>query len=305
MKYILSLDGGGVKGIIIVKFLEKLEELLRKEKGIKNLCGMFDMYVGTSIGGIICLSLGFNRCRDYKLLYDAKNLRKIMNKSLWDKIMPVQCEPKYDGIQFKESMEYHFGNKRMNETQKHILVTGYNLEKSKPVIYKSRKDTLKVSQVALITGSAPTFFPCIQVEDKTWETDGGVCANNPAMIAYIEAKKIWIDQKYGDEKDEFKILSIGTGIVDYSIDGDDAKDWGALGWLNNNLANVLNNAPNQLIENQCSQLLGKNYLRINGKLEGVSTEIDNATNKNVEKLKLLGEIWFADNVGRIREFFGI
>lgn len=300
MRYVLSLDGGGIKGIIMIRFLERLQQYLERP-----LYEVFDMYVGSNIGGLIALTLGNNIDIDTKIIYDNKQIKKIIDKSFWDVILPFQFKPKFDGIHFKQVMNKHFGDSTLNNAKKYTLVTSYNLEKSEPIIYKSRKHNILTSEVARITCAVPTYFPCVETSKCTWEIDGSISADNPALIAYVEAKKTWIDCKYNDDKDDFKILSIGTGFKHIHIYGDEAKEWGQPKWLFNNLSNIQRNAPYQMINMQCKQLLGDNYLRINCNLENASNEIDDISKKNIKKLKALGDKLFGMNLGNINKFFGL
>lgn len=307
MKYILSLDGGGGRGVIISTFLARLEIFLSEESGRQiHLSQFFDMFVGTSIGGVLCLGLGsggmMEHCCEF---FSLKNLKRAADKSIWDKILPIQCQPKYDGKGQKDLIDEYIKDIPMNQCPKYTLITTYNLDTNQPIIYKSRKHDINIRDVALMTSAAPIFYPCVKGKDDMWYIDGGLAANNPCMVAYVEAVKTWTRCKYGDEKDEFKILSIGTGHKKIDIEGRDAKDWGLVGWMANNITGIALNAPNQLINNQCQQLLGDKFLRIDSDLGDVSDETDNTDESNFQKSIKLGNRWFEENKCELRKFFGL
>jgi len=286
---ILSLDGGGIRGVAVVQFLKRLESIL--DTPIHEL---FDTFIGTSVGGLIAIKLAsgdsVGDCVDF---CTRDNMMAIMDKSWWDKITPVQFSPKYDGTGIKEVVGKYIKKIPLNKCKKKLLITGYNLNKHDTRIFKSAVDDIDLQTLGLITSAAPTYFPCIEYKGE-WYMDGGIGANNPTMVSYVDAT---------EGKDDFKILSIGTGFKNVMIDGEQATNWGVFEWLKHNIANIAFDAPLRLIDRNVKKLLGKRYLRIDGVCENMC--MDDTSIGNVKALRRMGDEWFEKNEDKLREFFVI
>jgi len=293
---ILSLDGGGIRGVIPARFLERLENSTGK-----SIYDLFDLICGTSTGGLIALHIAANNasganCVD---LYNPENAAKIMYKSLFDKILPIQNKPKYDGEGKREFLQQIFGDKRLLDVKENVLITSFDIVSRESVIFKSfggndSKHNPKVAEVADATSAAPTFFPTISTESlpRRWLIDGGFAANDPAMCGISEALKI------GYKTNEIKLLSIGTGILRKGFKnpekyGESSKKWGGIGWLNNGLVDNLFAGNSSTTQYFSKQILGKNYLRIDGELINCADELDDVSPKNIENLKFLGDNLFS------------
>ena len=137
------------------------------------------------------------------------------------------------------------------------------------------------------TSAAPTYFPAIQVNDR-WFVDGSLSTNNPILIAYSEAKKLW-------PYENIKILSIGTGYDSRSYEGKKVKNWGIFSWLKGGIMQVLmeSNSEHLIAES----LLNNDYLRITSRLINVNHKFDDITDMNLDACKDMGNIWW-NNYGR-------
>ncbi len=289
VRRVLSLDGGGIRGAATAQFLNRLEASLDG----KSLFDTFDLFAGTSTGGIIAGVIGLLQKSGAELpdLYDYKNANRIMNKSLWDRMAGfAQAEPRYDGTGKIDVLTEYFGDRNLNEAQKPVLVVAYDVENRKSDVLKSNGGKVVKAVDALnATSAAPLYFPTAKVagdgEKVRWLIDGGVIANNPAMCAYAEAKKLWPD-------DEIRMLSVGTGSINRPIDGKASQDYGALGWINHDLMGIT--MDESVVEYQAQVILGKNYLRVNSELIGVKDDMDDVSQKNIDDLKGLGDRWFTE-----------
>lgn len=286
-KFILSLDGGGVRGIATVQFLKRLESILDKP-----VHKVFDTFIGTSVGGLIAIKLASGDDIDDCINFCAReNMVTIMDKSWWDNVTPVQFSPKYDGKGIEKIIKKYIKKIPINKCGKKLLITGYNLNKHDTRVFKSTKDDIDLQTLGLITSAAPTYFPCIEYS-REWYIDGGIGANNPTMVSYVDAMEL---------KEDFKILSIGTGFKNVMIDGDQARDWGVFGWLKHHVANIAFDAPLRLIDRQVKKLLGKKYIRIDGEYGNMS--IDDTSVENVKALRQMGDDWFEKNEKELKMFF--
>jgi len=285
IRKILSLDGGGIRGAATAQFLKRLEA----ELGGPSLYDTFDLFAGTSTGGIIAGAIGLLKMHGADLpdLYNYHNANRIMNKSVWDRTMGfAQAEPRYDGKGKIEVLTEYFGNRTLNEAGKPLLVVTYDVELRKSDVLKSTgKEEVRAVDALNATSAAPLYFPTARVdgEEVRWLIDGGVIANNPAMCAYAEAKKHW-------PEDDIRILSVGTGSRTRVIDGKESRDYGALGWINHDLIGIT--MDESVVEYQCRVILGGAFLRVNSELVGVNDDMDDTSQRNINALKGLGDRWF-------------
>lgn len=209
---ILSVDGGGIKGIIPCTILSYIEKKTQTRIG-----RLFHVIAGTSTGGIIALGLtkadedgGFAySANDMLDLYvkhgkdifarrpgDLKSwLGSIVEKGLFDKTFDVK--------KFEEILKTKFGEARLRDSLTNILVTTYSPVEEKPFYFSSRlaktddKENILLREIARSTSAAPTYFKPAKVFDGKKNqafVDGGVFANNPSLLAYSEAKEIWKKQ---------------------------------------------------------------------------------------------------------------
>ena len=110
----------------------------------------------------------------------------------------------------------------------------------------------------------------------------------------MEAKKLF-------KGEQIKVFAIGTGLNRRKIDGKRSKDWGAIGWLKNDILGIM--VESSLQHEVLKDLINEDYLRINSPLNKVNRRMDDYSAKNIEKIKTLGEFWWADNKDLINDFF--
>lgn len=226
-RIILSLDGGGIKGIIEARILAEFEK--RTNKPVHEL---FDMVVGTSTGGLIACGLTSNR-QGFNRPFTAEELVEFFRTNS-TKIFPwvipfsqyIRRGPKYSEKVTKNGIEKllkeNFGDAKLSEAKKPLIVTAVDIAESDIFFFKSHRINGKqyhdhyIRDVCRATSAAPTYFPpafisAINKPDYVEEppcfalVDGGVAANNPVAVAYQEARKL-----FGKDA-EIKIISIGTG----------------------------------------------------------------------------------------------
>lgn len=297
MKKILSIDGGGIRGVAVARFLYLLEE----HSG-RSVYSMFHLFAGASIGGIIALALAVKNMdtREIAEIFSYKNAQIIMPKSPWDRVFGLlQGKPKYDGKGKTQILQSVFGEMKVSESIKPVIVTTYDIERRKTFVIKScttneEEKQIFASAAADATSAAPAYFPPVNIMDNWWLIDGGVVSNNPSMCAFAEARRLW-------PEDEIKVLSIGTGTLTRPIDGNKAKDFGALGWMRHDLLGI--SMDTSMTDYQGRILLGNNYVRVNSELIAVDDDMDNCTMQNIASLKRLGEYWWDVFGLRVLEVF--
>ncbi len=294
---ILSLDGGGIRGAATAQVLLELERDIDC-----SLYDAFDLIAGTSTGGLIAMYLGATKPTGEQIvdMYSAANGRRIFDKSFWDRTLPAQNEPKYDGRGKKKVITKYLGNKHIRSVEKPILITGYDIITRRVAIFKSwggsdseYNPTLR--EIGDITSAAPTFFPTVKSSDtpSRWLVDGGMAANNPGMCAIAEALRL------GKKLEDIRMLSLGTGIPTRGADnankiGRASQDWGGIEWLRHGLIDHLFAGNSSTCEYQCSTLLGDSYVRIDGPLTRASDDLDDVSAGNIENLKWHGSQWYGE-----------
>lgn len=188
---ILSLDGGGIKGIFSAAVLTHLEEDLQI-----NIADHFDLITGTSTGGIIALCLGFGmRPRDIvrfyvdkgPLIFPDTRIKKI--RRCW--------RNKFNPEPLKSALKECFGDKVLGDSRNRLVIPSYNIGEDDVYLFKTphherlRRDyKVPFWKVAMATSVAPTYFPSFREVDHLRLVDGGVWANNPTMIGIVEAISI-------------------------------------------------------------------------------------------------------------------
>lgn len=303
MKKILSLDGGGIRGIIPALVLAEIE----KQTG-KPIAESFDLIAGTSTGGI--LALGLNKQKEGGIEYSAQDLANlyfdngltIFSRSFWKGMSSVAgiSDEKFSHAGLESVLETYFGEQKMEESRTKVVVTAYDIERREPIFFKSWKDEWKRLPIRLVsraTSAAPTYFEPASFDvngEKRAFVDGGVFINNPAMSAYIEAKKVF------PEEQDFMVVSIGTGELIRKIPYEDAKDWGKAGWMLPVLSCMFDGVSDA-VNYQLKQLLGDRYFRLQTRLTTASDDMDNVSASNLDSLRKEAEVLISNEKDVIKQ----
>lgn len=313
---VLSIDGGGIRGMIPAVLLNEVE----KRTG-KKIAEMFDLIAGTSTGGI--LSLGLVKTDEKgDIKYTARELVDIYEKrgeeifpNNFGKNFKALYDEKYNSKGIEKVLEEYFGEDWLSDVYKKggnpidVLITAYEIERRDTWFFKSRNAAIrpdynfKLKDVARSTSAAPTYFEPAQIlsEDKTkfYMVDGGVYANNPAMCAYIESQK-----NFGSQQD-ILLVSLGTGDIFKPIPYEDAKGWGAIEWVKP-IIDMMFDGTDNVIHNQLS-ILFKNkskpsqYFRFQREIQNEFSDMDNAKADNISYLRGVGQRLILENSSEIDE----
>ena len=205
---ILALDGGGLRGIFSAAILAALEEDLQV-----SIADHFDLIAGTSTGGIIALGLGLGlRPREIVEFYaelGAEVFRGRMGLASARQVLRAKYRPG----PLRSALTSVFGERTFGESAKRLVVTSYNLGADDVYLFRTahhprlRRDWReRAVDVAMATSAAPTYLPGFPLAG-TRLIDGGVWANNPAMVAVVEAVGTC-----GVPLGELHVFSLGTTI---------------------------------------------------------------------------------------------
>ena len=293
-KLVLSLDGGGVRGLATVIFLKELE----KASG-KKIVDLFDFFIGTSVGGLNAMHLAVNEIEVSELesFWSQDNLAMSMQSSFWTKNFFLKTKPIYNNKSKTKLLEKYFGNKLISESKKPIAVLAYDVENRKPRVLTSYTDqAIKATSAINATSAAPLYYPTVKIEDGSWLIDGSVVSNNPCLIGYNEARKYF-------KTDNIKVFSVGTGRHLNNLDGEDSSKWGPFGWLTNDILGILleSHADHEIL----NDLIGKNYLRINSIAENINWNLDDYTEDNLRNIRNMGLDWWNLNNKKIIDFLSL
>ena len=246
-KYVLSLDGGGVRAIAALVFLKRLEAASGKK-----VFDIFDFYIGTSAGGINALNIGGLGMNSNELeeFWSQENLNKTMSKSFWGTGSFLQTKPKYDGVGKRDVLFKSFKDLPLLESQRSLLQFWHMMLKRECLRLLSSYDSpgIKMLSAASATSAAPIYYSTQEIDDGSWLIDGGIVANNPSLLGYAEAKKLF-------PNDNVKILSIGTGINRRKINGKNSSKWGALNWFNHDILGIM--LESSIFDEIATDLMGK------------------------------------------------
>ncbi|MCE5309224.1 MAG: patatin-like phospholipase family protein, partial [Acidobacteriales bacterium] len=295
---ILSIDGGGIRGIIPAVVLAGIEQ-----RTGRRIAEMFDLIAGTSTGGILALALTKPdaggkpqyAAEDLVRLYEQEG-RRIFHRSAWHTVasLAALAEEKFRSAGIEGVLEEYFGEARLKDATTGVIITSYEIEHRFPFFFKSQNAKTKpgydfaMKHVARATSAAPTFFePCKLeaggAEDYYALIDGGVYANNPAMCGLVEAMTCC------PQATEFLVVSLGTGEQLNRLPYDKAKGWGLAHWAKPVLEIVFDGVSST-VDYQLRQILpSTHYFRFQTRLPQGSGGMDDTSPDNLRGLKLQGE----------------
>ena len=222
---ILSIDGGGIRGVFPATFLAGLEE---RYLGGKSVAQYFDLIAGTSTGGIIALGLSAGlKASELRDLYVNRGCeifpavrsgligaaeRRLRNVCQYFKF-------RYDRKALLRILRETLGNRKFGEAQTRLCIPSFDGRYGEVYIFKTphhpdfRKDAREhMTKVAAATAAAPAFFQPLEDGGYTF-VDGGVWANNPIMIALVDALSC-----FSVPRENVRILSLGCGDDPYVVD---------------------------------------------------------------------------------------
>lgn len=319
---ILSIDGGGIRGILPGIVLDQLEKKLQKKKKDPKLrlADMFDFMAGTSTGGILSLAyLTPNKQNRPKLtagqavdLYLDRG-DEIFDLSTWQKIKSKNglSDERYNASELEEALDDTFGEMMLSNLLKPCIISSYDIRNARPHFFKQHKSSneiynFKIKDVARATSAAPTYFEAARVKNKMGTPypliDGGVFVNNPSLVAYSEVRTMTFGDLKNPTAKDMLIVSVGTGSVSKSYAYKNAKDWGAIGWIKP-IIEIMMSGNSQTVHHHLSQIFDtlsaqnkKNYHRLEPKVVTADTEMDNGSVDNLELLREDGLSYISDPV---------
>lgn len=280
---VLSIDGGGVRGIFVAAVLANLQ----RDIGTK-ITDHFDLIVGTSTGGVIALGLGAGMSPEEILELYVSNINSIFparrrRGALARPLSLVRAKYKPAGL--REVVRSAFGDKSLCDSTIPLVIPSYNIGENAVYLFKTphherlRRDwSVPMWQVAMATTAAPTYFPayCLPGEHVRL-IDGGVWANNPSMVGVVEAVSM-----FGQPLEWIRLLSVGTTVA--TAHRPRKLDRGGLiHWVRSpNVAQVLMAGQSRGAFTQTEHLLGRsNAYRLNPPAPESLAKLDSADRRDL------------------------
>ncbi|MGH4037550.1 MAG: patatin-like phospholipase family protein [Sphaerochaeta sp.] len=349
-RYILCLDGGGMRGIVPAVLLDKLAQLMKAYDDKKPFYSHFDLIAGTSTGGLLALALTVPpqymsipkeagpteviKFEEPKQSFLDKITKKPTPEKKEDIIIPRACDcskllslysengskifpnrtrlfgqmlsAKYRSEPLENFLQSLFNEAKMSQCLVPTMTVAYELIEGKPYVFKSwdSKD-FYVKEAARATSAAPTYFAPVILHERATDKkltliDGGMVANNPVILAYGEAKKLYPNCK------KFHIISLSTATQIFRLGDGDITGSGVMGWID-----PTKGAPIQKIyassQMQMSDYMAYNndeieYTRVDYEFESDNFKIDDTTTYAIEKLEEAGNIVYEKNEERIMNY---
>lgn len=225
--YILSIDGGGIRGIIPAKLLALVEEDLEATYGKPiRLASLFDIIAGTSTGGIIALGLSaptvvnphpeIDAGQGYPAktlagLYRDRGLEIFPPGGLWQNLTSL-IGSKYEHNPLEGYLKAYFQDIRLRQAITRVIIPAHEMNTNVTYIFDSSDASVPtknyaMKDVARATSAAPIYFDAAMIQNQEGGSrifvDGGVAINNPTEVAFEKARTS------GAKK--FFIVSLGTG----------------------------------------------------------------------------------------------
>ncbi|THB62865.1 MAG: patatin [Spirochaetaceae bacterium] len=318
---ILSMDGGGVRGIIASLVLQNLEQRLHS-KGCRTPLGdIFDVIAGSSTGALVAIGLSMPDQVEKPLLLGSSSaktpqpitLSRISDiyRRLSKKIFPPDrffalrsvrqaFTQKYSVKPLERILYSMFGDLKLQECRTNLIITAYDTVSRSPYLFKKRMDrpngdpNFYLRDVARATTAAPTFFKPALISElsddpdisakKLCLIDGAMICNNPALSAYVEARKIFPKAK------RFAVLSIGSGSLHGAYHYEEIQNWGYMDWVspirNVPLFTFTNDAQTSIADYHLKKLPGVDYFRITLPLDsGISEAMDDSSDTNMQAVE--------------------
>ena len=280
---VLSIDGGGIRGLIPALVLTELER-----RAGRRIFELFDLIAGTSTGGILACAL----CAPDPLpaeelvsLYEDEG-PTIFDRDVFQRIRSGEglLDEKYDAGALDRALERFLGDKRLADARPDLIVPAYNLTEPGPYFFKTRKarespaeEDFALSVVARATAAAPTYFEPLEVREVAL-VDGGVFAVNPAMSAFAEVLRF-------QPTAEVQLVSLGTGERTRKRTFDEVKDWGLVEWAKP-ILDVVFDGMSEAVNYQLEHALADGrYWRLQVELDLASDDLDDASQGNLKLLR--------------------
>lgn len=254
--YILSIDGGGIRGLFPAALLKHIETDLKMP-----LRERFDMFAGTSTGSIIASSLACGVGVDKIVgLYRNDGPTIFSRQRFWGpRVFEPAIRSRYHQRRLRETLTLLLGDVTLGSIEAPLVLPATDIGKGEAYLFRSgyareKNADLQVPLVEAIVAScsAPTYFDPTRI-GNTLLADGGLWANSPSLAAVIEAQ-----QTLDVALEDIRVLSLGTGHSQTGYGLMEQKRWGFInGWRGSEFVDFLMFLQARSTHNYLEMLLDK------------------------------------------------
>lgn len=290
---VLSVDGGGVRGIVPALVLAEIEARTGRQAA-----ELFDVVAGTSIGAVLAVGLavpGENGkprwCAEDGVEIYRSRLPEVFDRSSWRSLAGAGgvLHERYDEGPVETMLAHYFGDHMLSEALTNVIVPAYDLVNNDVLLFDSAdaksvpEHDLMMRVVVRGATAAPTYFepepvgPPVSVREHLL-VDGGLFANNPGVCAFVQAQHRHLGA-------DVVMVSLGTGSSEHPLPHGEVKSWGLAHWARPIFSLVLDSAS-QATDHHLRSLLGEErYFRFDPTLKGASHHLDDASPGNLAALE--------------------
>ncbi len=328
--FVLSIDGGGIRGIIPAMILEDLEQsvLQKHQIQMKPLHSIFDLICGTSSGGLTALLLSSPISSPITTLdlHRPMTPREIIEtyETLGSEVFPPgrfrilghAFTGKYSATALEKLLKVTFGSQTNKDLLTHVIVPSYDNERKTPHLFttpvehdiedqKPGGDLFYLRDIARAITALPTYFSPALMSNTSGSkafslSDGSVFANNPSLIAYSRIMELC------PEATEIHMLSLGTAPKRKQFVHKKIRDWGFLDWANPikgvPIHDLYSHAHDGITDYYMEHLPKLHYYRINMSQNDKGVGIDSTSPDDIKRIKDLGHTLIQDHASTLKKF---
>ncbi len=327
---ILSIDGGGIRGIIPAIVLSELEIELKKQEPNKALYDHIDLICGTSTGAILGIAIALGISAERLVDFYKENATLIFPK-WYLKILPRKARAVitsiYSNKKLRKKLEEVYSEANggtpplLNDLKTKVCIPVFNGNDGQINVLKTKHHNeyyrdykMPAHEAALSSASAPIYFPphsfSFSNEYGSGKNvnmiDGGIFANNPALIGIFEAV-----EKLGLEFSQIRILSLGTGKGRHIVKtGWRPKDMWYWLFPKPRLLDIILDSQAQITEQYINFLkksidkssISFDYLRIQQDLGADTIDLNASSKKDLDRIESIGSELSKNNLHTIIKF---
>lgn len=320
---ILSLDGGGIRGVMTTRMLSWVEEQFQQASGNKDtrLIDFFDFFIGTSTGGLMASCYLIPDDEGSRPKYSAKDVEelyvnfgdKIFSLNLWEKVSRGHAitSAKYPADSIEQILNDRFGDLQLSQLLRPCIITSYDMYSNKRLLFrqhrasKSADDNFYVRDICRATTSAPTYFPPCLIKSMGGKEylciDGGVLGANPVLFGYTELRRVDSNASAAG----MKLLSLSTGNYADDYDEKEVKGWGKFEWYRP-LVNIMTNNNISNSDFQMEMIFRdspENYMRVDPTFDRQElSRIDLASAENIQELQKVADNYIKAHKKELEDF---
>ena len=207
LKIILSVDGGGIRGMLPLVYLIELQRLLQVHKKKWTFPQIVDLVAGTSTGAVIGSALTYADA-SHQPLFSPQSLLELY-KDRGKQVFDKERSKKHNEYPLKRLLEQSFGEIKLADFSKYFLFVSHDQKSDEPFLFTSDEKkyrNVNLSKALLACSAIKDYFPPVTLGPYEL-IDGIETAKNPSQIAYEYGKKYF-------PNDLILLMSFGTGVID-------------------------------------------------------------------------------------------